>query len=95
MFAGIIFQREPFFKGEDNNDQLFKIVRVLGSEKFEQYLDKYQLQLDHNLMSKLEGHKGKPWDYFAKSANLNLIPPEALDFLDKLLRFDHAERILP
>ena len=34
MFAGIIFEREPFFKGEDNQDQLVKIVRVLGTECF-------------------------------------------------------------
>lgn len=45
MFAGIIFEREPFFKGDDNNDQLVKIVRVLGSDKFEKYVDKYEVEL--------------------------------------------------
>lgn len=46
MFAGIIFEREPFFKGDDNYDQLVKIVRVLGSDTFEQYIDKYEIDLD-------------------------------------------------
>jgi casein kinase II subunit alpha len=45
MFAGIIFEREPFFKGDDNNDQLVKIVKVLGSEEFEKYIDKYEIEL--------------------------------------------------
>lgn len=32
MLAGIIFMREPFFRGRDNDDQLVRIVKVLGSE---------------------------------------------------------------
>lgn len=27
MLAGIIFRREPFFRGDDNKDQLVKIAR--------------------------------------------------------------------
>lgn len=30
--AGMIFGKEPFFKGADNYDQLDKIARVLGTE---------------------------------------------------------------
>lgn len=54
MFAGIIFEREPFFKGEDNYDQLVKIVKVLGSEKFEEYVDKYEIELESSFGSKLQ-----------------------------------------
>jgi casein kinase II subunit alpha len=32
MMAGMIFNREPFFKGADNYDQLEQITRVLGTE---------------------------------------------------------------
>lgn len=32
MMAGIIFMREPFFRGRDNDDQLVRIVKVLGSD---------------------------------------------------------------
>lgn len=31
MLAGMVFQREPFFKGSDNYDQLIKIARVVGT----------------------------------------------------------------
>ena len=32
MMAGMIFGKEPFFKGADNYDQLDQIARVLGTE---------------------------------------------------------------
>lgn len=31
MLAGMVFAREPFFKGADNNDQLVKIAKVVGT----------------------------------------------------------------
>mmetsp|Transcript_8562 Transcript_8562/g.7592 ORF Transcript_8562/g.7592 Transcript_8562/m.7592 type:complete len:265 (-) Transcript_8562:51-845(-) len=95
MFAGIIFEREPFFKGDDNQDQLVKIAKVLGSKGLMKYLDKYEIELQENFMDKLENHKGKSWDYFIKKSEPKLISPEAIDFLDQLLKYDHAERILP
>jgi casein kinase II subunit alpha len=45
MLAGIIFRREPFFRGDDNKDQLVKIARVLGVKELDQYLDKYGIKL--------------------------------------------------
>ena len=46
MFAGIIFQREPFFHGNDNYDQLEKITRVLGTNELFEYLLKFNIDLD-------------------------------------------------
>merc|ERR1719436_1771117 len=46
MLASIIFRKEPFFFGQDNNDQLVKIAKVLGTEDLFDYLDKYNLELD-------------------------------------------------
>lgn len=40
-----IFRREHFFRGRDNEDQLLKILRVLGTDNFEQYLTVYSLFL--------------------------------------------------
>jgi hypothetical protein len=31
MMAGMIFGKEPFFKGADNHDQLDQIAKVLGT----------------------------------------------------------------
>ncbi|KDO81554.1 hypothetical protein CISIN_1g040656mg [Citrus sinensis] len=49
MFAGMIFRKEPFFYGHDNQDQLVKIARVLGTDELNAYLDKYHLELDPQL----------------------------------------------
>lgn len=46
MFAGIIFQKEPFFQGSDNYDQLVKIAKVLGTDDLKKYVHKYHLKLD-------------------------------------------------
>ena len=49
MLAGMVFRKEPFFYGNDNYDQLVKICRVLGTDEFYRYLDKYGLELDPQL----------------------------------------------
>ena len=41
MLAGMAFVREPFFRGADNNDQLIKIARVLGSQDIHDYVNKF------------------------------------------------------
>jgi hypothetical protein len=41
-----IFRKEPFFHGHDNYDQLVKICKVLGTDEFFAYVDKYQIVLD-------------------------------------------------
>jgi casein kinase II subunit alpha len=45
-----------------------------------------------NLYS-ISRHSRKRWERFVHSENQHLISPEALDFLDKLLRYDHQERL--
>lgn len=92
MFAGMIFQKEPFFYGHDNADQLVKIVKVLGTEELNAYLNKYHIDLDPQLRSLVGWHSRKPWPKFIKPDNQHLVTPEAVDFLDKLLRYDHQER---
>ena len=35
----------------------------------------------------------RPWNKFINADNAHLCTPEALDFCDRLLRYDHAERM--
>jgi len=93
MFAGMIFRKEPFFYGHDNYDQLVKIAKVLGTAELNAYLNKYNLELDLHLEDLVGSHTKKPWSKFINSDNQHLVSPEAVDFLDKLLRFDHQERL--
>lgn len=95
MLAGMIFRREPFFKGKSNPDQLVKIARVLGTSGLDKYLNKYGIELEEDYMEEIGRHKRKPWESFVNDKNEDLCSEEALDFLDKLLVYDHAKRILP
>lgn len=38
-------------------------------------------------------HSRKRWERFVHSENQHLVSTEALDFLDKLLRYDHQARL--
>jgi len=95
MFAGMIFRKEPFFHGHDNYDQLVKIVKVLGTDELFDYLDKYNLELDPHFDGILGRHTRKAWQRFVTQENNHLVTPEAIDLLDKLLRYDHQERLSP
>jgi casein kinase II subunit alpha len=88
-----IFRKEPFFYGHDNYDQLVKIAKVLGTDELNAYLSKYRLELDPHLEALVGRHSRKPWSKFINADNQHLVVPEAVDFLDKLLRYDHQERL--
>ncbi|CAN1310659.1 Casein kinase II subunit alpha-2 [Linum perenne] len=93
MFAGMIFKKEPFFYGHDNHDQLVKIAKVLGTDELNAYLNKYHLVLDPQLDASVGRHSRKSWSKFINGDNQHLVSPEALDFLNKLLRYDHQDRL--
>jgi len=93
MFAGMIFRKEPFFNGHDNYDQLVRIAKVLGTDELYAYLNKYRIELDPHLEALIGRHSRKPWSKFVNADNQHLVSSEAIDFLDKLLRYDHQERL--
>lgn len=92
MFAGIIFRREPFFHGSDNTDQLVKIVRVLGSVDFYKYVEKYQINLTEPTFKSFSCSR-QPWSTFLTPECREAANDDAIDLLDKLLRYDHQERL--
>ncbi|TVY84141.1 Casein kinase II subunit alpha [Lachnellula suecica] len=93
MFASMIFRKEPFFHGNSNSDQLVKIAKVLGTEDLFDYLDKYEIELDQQYDDILGRFQKKSWHSFVNSENQRFVSNEAIDFLDKLLRYDHQERL--
>uniref|UniRef100_A0A8C2CH20 non-specific serine/threonine protein kinase n=1 Tax=Cyprinus carpio TaxID=7962 RepID=A0A8C2CH20_CYPCA len=93
MLASMIFRKEPFFHGHDNYDQLVRIAKVLGTEDLYDYIDKYNIELDPRFNDILGRHSRKRWERFVHSENQHLVSTEALDFLDKLLRYDHRARL--
>ncbi|KAK6128714.1 hypothetical protein DH2020_037564 [Rehmannia glutinosa] len=66
---------------------------VLGTDELNAYLHKYRLELDPQLEALVGRHSRKPWSKFVNADNQHLVSPEAIDFLDKLLRYDHQDRL--
>lgn len=93
MVAGMIFRKEPFFHGHDNYDQLVKIAKVLGTDDLFAYLDQYDLELDPHFDGLIGRQVKKPWTKFVTPENRMLVSTEAIDFVSKLLRYDHQERL--
>lgn len=92
MLASMIFQQDPFFRGHDNYDQLVRIARVLGTEKLDEYIKTYNIDLDNRFNDLLGRHSRKRWERFLRPDNEHLVQQEVLDFLDGLLRYDHMQR---
>ncbi|EMG49184.1 cka Casein kinase II subunit alpha [Candida maltosa Xu316] len=92
MLASMVFMKEPFFHGKSNTDQLVQIVRVLGSNNLNKYLEKYHLKLGDEYED-IGYYNRRPWERFVSDHNKNLVSEEFLDFIDKLLRYDHQERL--
>lgn len=93
MVAGMIFCKEPFFYGEDNIDQMVKIVKVLGIEEFNEYLKKYKIDLEPELAQAIGNHSKKSWNKFINQENSHLANNQGIDFVSKLLKYDHQERL--
>src|SRR5690554_6128577 len=97
LFSPQIFQREPFFRGRSNDDQLVKIGTVLGTDGLLDYVDKYLGELPEEVKA-APGFLSdilqlpQPWTNFVTAENEHLTSTEALDLLDKLLRYDHQVR---
>lgn len=90
--ASIVFRREPFFHGKSNTDQLVQIARVLGTDDLYKYLKKYDLKLGPEYED-LGHYTRRPWTRFITANNNSLICEEFLDLIDKVLRYDHQERL--
>jgi casein kinase II subunit alpha len=106
MLASIIFRRDPFFRGSDNRDQLVRIAQVLGTDLMDSWLNKYGLYigmlsalfffshfLDPSFRLLIGTHLPQNWGSYVNSENSKVATELAIDFLDKLLRYDPQERL--
>lgn len=93
MFAAFIFKIKHFFLGRDNEDQLAKIISVLGYPDFLKYITTYNIDTNRLDVYYLKKKKKKPFTDFINPENKHLCPPEAIDLLEKMLIYDHDKRI--
>ncbi|KAK4703741.1 casein kinase II subunit alpha, partial [Phenoliferia sp. Uapishka_3] len=70
-----------------------RIVNTVRKLSFVAPPQKYDIDLSPEFDDILGRYAKKPWSRFITSENQRYISNEGIDFLDKLLRFDHQERL--
>lgn len=93
VLASLIFKIDPFFHGTSNTNQLIKIAQVLGTDDLLEYLRRYEIKLPSEYDNILGRYKRQSWQSFIKENNKKYATPLAIDLIDKLLRYDHKERL--
>jgi casein kinase II subunit alpha len=88
--AGVIFGRNPLFRGSDDFDMITKIVAILGSDGLEKYIKKYGIQIPQEVQ--IPRAKGKKWTSFVREG-MDLATPFAIDLISRCIRYDHMERV--
>jgi len=93
VFAEMLFDCHPFFNGKDNEDQLEKIARVLGTADLVKYLRTNDISLEPTFDSILGSYPRKVWRSFITERNKHLADDDlALSLLDWMIRYDHNSR---
>lgn len=88
----MIFRIEPFFHGVSNFHLLQVIARVLGTKDLLNYVEKYDIETTPNDVDAIAYFEKRNWQSFFNEGNERFSSSEAVDLLDKLLRWDHKVR---
>ncbi|ETO18681.1 casein kinase II [Reticulomyxa filosa] len=89
-----IFDTQYFFHGGDLEEQLQKTIEVLGTNEFNVFMKKYRIPVPA-FVNSFPFYEKKEWKHFmSDNAEKNkFITRNAIDLLEKMLRFDPNERL--
>jgi casein kinase II subunit alpha len=93
VMAEMVFLVHPLFQGKDNDDQLVKITKVLGTDALRQYLEKYRVKLEPRLEQLIGEYPGRPLQRLVNDLNRHVATPEAIDLISRVLVMDHQDRL--
>ncbi|KAJ2919284.1 hypothetical protein MD484_g1074, partial [Candolleomyces efflorescens] len=85
MISGV-----PLFRGRDNQDQLLHIMRIIGTPSPAQFA---KICKETSIQPEIQPKQFPNYPRMPFHQVLPKASPQALDLLDKLLKFDPAERI--
>lgn len=93
ILAEMLFNIRPFFFGNDNVDQLCKIVAVLGTPELLRYTKQYEIDLPENVRKAVPENKKISFDDFFGTMDVDTTNTKATEMLDKVLTYDHQKRL--
>lgn len=93
VFAELIFKFERFFNGVERKDALLEIMQTLGTPDLLEYMYKYNIAMTTQLRQMFQTYAPVPFIQYVNSHNEHIVTENSLDLLDKLLKYDHQERL--
>ncbi|VDL58109.1 unnamed protein product [Hymenolepis diminuta] len=93
VFAELIFKFERFFNGVERKDALLEIIQTLGTPDLLEYMYKYNITMSTQLRQMFQSYAPVPFMQYVNSHNEHIVTENSLDLLEKLLKYDHQERL--
>ncbi|UKZ55795.1 hypothetical protein TrVGV298_009619 [Trichoderma virens] len=93
VIASMVFRKEPFFHGASNFHILQAIARVLGTKGLLNYVEKYDMETITDGIDAIAHFERRSWQSFFNESNERFASMEVMDLLDKLLQWDHKQRL--
>lgn len=92
--AEMIFKTgHPLFRGQDNLDQLLVISKIMGTSDLIKSMQKYNILMSPFFQQNLGQQPKVPFSTYVNNENASCCHPEAIDLLEKMLKYDKNERI--
>ncbi|KAI5184930.1 casein kinase II subunit alpha [Nematocida homosporus] len=96
VLCEMVLKRMPMFNGSSNEDQLAKIVKVLGKDKFTFYIQKYGIIPSPNLLACIKNcPKEGLWPKLKEEASktFGAHTKQIFEVLEGVLQYDHQNRL--
>ncbi len=95
VFAGLIFECEPFFYGADLTEQMTCISKVVGSQEILDWVEKNDISISASMKFAIGNYSKVPLMKFRQNqskGNKNICTNNAIDLVEKMLTVDHQKR---
>lgn len=92
VFAGLIFNKDPFFKGADKNEQIRSIASTVGTNAILSWAKKWNINISDESRLALGSYRKKKYTELRTAENAGLLTSEAIDLVEKMLEVDHLKR---
>lgn len=93
ILAGLIFKTEPYFSGNDINEQINSISSKMGSKNIYRCLKKYKIKINNSQRKAIGNYPNFNYMDQINIHNKDLISIEAIDLIKKMLTIDYSLRI--
>lgn len=93
--ATMMLRIDPFFKGSDNNDQLVKIAKVMGTDQLKEYMQRYKINMPSAIAKIIKNYPRVELEEFVSKNNQSVCSEAGFDLLRQMLVYDKNKRITP